>query len=221
MSQPANTKHIPSLRFPEFSGEWEEKKLGDVSTIITGSTPSTAISEYYGGEKLFVSPVDIQGNRYVKTTKTTLTFSGFNQGRKVSKDSVLFVCIGSTIGKVAQAYKECITNQQINSLTANSNNENNFIFSLLELKAPKIRLLAGEQAVPQINKSDFSKLSFLFPKQKEQTKIAAFLSSVDTKIDQLSQKKSLLEHYKKGVMQQIFSQQIRFKGKRPTAPYLI
>ena len=76
-----NKTLVPQLRFQEFDGEWELKKLGEIAKIITGSTPSTTIDEYYDGEKLFVSPADIQENRYVYTTKTTLTESGFNKGR--------------------------------------------------------------------------------------------------------------------------------------------
>ena len=203
---------VPKLRFKEFSGEWEEKKLNDVGLITTGSTPSTSISEYYGGERLFVSPVDIQGNRYINKTKTTLTELGFSKGRKVVKDSVCFVCIGSTIGKVAQLTEDSLTNQQINCITANNKNFNDFVYSLLELKASKIKLLAGEQALPQINKSDFSKLKFYLPSLQEQEKIASFLISVDTRIEQLIKKEQLLQQYKKGVMQKIFNQEIRFKA---------
>ena len=202
---------VPKLRFKEFSGEWEEKKLNDVGLITTGSTPSTSISEYYGGERLFVSPVDIQGNRYINKTKTTLTELGFSKGRKVVKDSVCFVCIGSTIGKVAQLTEDSLTNQQINCITANNKNFNDFVYSLLELKASKIKLLAGEQALPQINKSDFSKLKFYLPSLQEQEKIASFLISIDTRIEQLTKKEELLQQYKKGVMQKIFNQEIRFK----------
>ncbi|WP_026706665.1 restriction endonuclease subunit S [Flavobacterium frigidarium] len=204
---------IPKLRFSGFEGEWEEKKLGEIAKITTGSTPSTHILEYYNGEKLFVSPADIQENRFVFKTKTTLTDLGFSKGRKVAKGSVLFVCIGSTIGKIGQATEECLTNQQINSLTAGKDYDNNFIYELLEKNGTKIKLLAGVQAVPQINKTDFSNFKYFLPSLPEQQKIASFLSSVDEKIQQLSRKKELLEQYKKGVMQQFFSGKLRFKDE--------
>ena len=63
----------PKLRFPEFTGNWKQHKISEVGNIVTGSTPKTSISENYGGDFLFVSPVDIQGNRYVDKTITTLT----------------------------------------------------------------------------------------------------------------------------------------------------
>ena len=44
-------KNTPKLRFPEFTGEWEEKKLGEIAEIITGNTPPTANNEYYNGDK--------------------------------------------------------------------------------------------------------------------------------------------------------------------------
>ena len=123
----------------------------------------------------------------------------------------MFVCIGSTIGKVAQAATECTTNQQINSVVPNSNHDANFLLSLLAKQASRIRLLAGNQAVPILNKSEFSKIEITLPTLPEQRKIADFLTAVDGRIGQLIQKKALLEDYKKGVMQQLFTQAIRFK----------
>lgn len=204
---------VPKIRFKEFSGEWEEKMLRMVGEIITGSTPETKNKEYYNGEYLFVSPFDISSKRYVNNTKTKLTRLGFEKGRRVRKDSVLFVCIGSTIGKIAQAGKDCITNQQINSIQSREEYSDDFIYSLLEFNSNKIKLMAGEQAVPLINKTDFSNIILNFPSIKEQEKIADFLSSVDKKIEKLERKKELWEEYKKGMMQKIFSQEIRFKDE--------
>ena len=203
---------MPALRFPEFGGEWEEKRLGDVGEIITGSTPPTNERGHYDGEYLFVSPFDIQDNRYVENTKTTLTKSGFLNGRKVKKGSSLFVCIGSTIGKVAQAKHDCTTNQQINSVISTSNNDD-FVFSLLQFHSSRIQKLQAEQAVPILNKTTFSNYVLSIPTISEQNKIANFLTAVDEKLQALKKKKALLEQYKKGVMQKIFSQELRFKDE--------
>jgi type I restriction enzyme, S subunit len=205
-------KLLPKLRFPEFKGDWEVCKISDLGEVITGSTPSTSNENFYNGDYLFVSPFDINSGRWVIETKTTLTFAGFSKGRKIRKGSTMFVCIGSTIGKIAQNKIECITNQQINTIVP-INNDEDFIYSLLENHSPKIRMLAAEQAVPLINKTTFSSYILSVPNLEEQTKIATFLSAVDEKLNLLKEKKALLEDYKKGMMQKIFSQELRFKDE--------
>jgi type I restriction enzyme S subunit len=94
----------PRLRFPEFknAGEWEDQSIGDFGKVVTGSTPSTAQPAFYGGGIPFVSPADISDMRFVDQAKNTLTAEGFAETRHIKAGSVLFVCIGSTIGKVAQ-----------------------------------------------------------------------------------------------------------------------
>jgi len=204
--------HIPQLRFPEFNSAWEEKTLGVVAKITTGSTPSTSNNEYYDGNVAFVSPADIQGNRIVRSTKTTITELGLSVVREIKKRSTLFVCIGSTIGKVSQAGVNCATNQQINALTAKNSFDNDFIYSLLESKAPSFQSEMSGGAMPALSFGIVGALKLPYSSISEQQKIAAFLTVVDNKIEQLSKKQELLGEYKKGLMQQIFSQAIRFKA---------
>jgi len=203
---------VPKLRFKEFDEAWKPVILADISNIVTGSTPATSKSEYYDGDFLFVSPADIQENRYVEATKTTLTEEGFNKCRHIPKNSILFVCIGSTIGKIAQNKEICATNQQINAVIPNDDYISDFLYLVLDKLAPSIKLTAGVQAVPLINKTEFGKTEFFTPTLGEQTKIASFLSAVDEKISQLTQKNRLLCDYKQGMMQKLFSQQLRFKA---------
>jgi type I restriction enzyme S subunit len=197
-----------TIRFKADDGsdypDWEEKLLKNVAIITTGSTPNTSVKNYYNGSELFVSPADMGRKRYLHSTKTTLSTLGTSKGREVVKGSVLFVCIGSTIGKLAQTFKKCITNQQINAVTAKFHSCNNFLYSLLEFNAARIKLLAGVQAVPQINKTDFSNLKFNVPVKSEQQKIANFLSSIDKKIEQVSQQITQTKQYKKALLQQMF-----------------
>ncbi|MDM1407443.1 restriction endonuclease subunit S [Myroides sp. DF42-4-2] len=201
----------PKLRFPEFREDWKLFKINDVGLVITGTTPSTSVKEYYNGSNLFLSPADIDDNRFVYNTKTTLSDLGFSKTRKLKPNSIAFVCIGSTIGKIAQVKKEFSTNQQINSIEFKNDFNEDFSYYTLLKESSKIKLMAGVQTVPQINKTEFSKIKISYPTLQEQTKIADFLGAVDKQLDILNQKKEKLNLYKKGTMQQLFAQQIRFK----------
>ena len=196
----------PRLRFPEFrdAGGWEDQSIGNIGKVVTGSTPSTAQPAFYGGGIPFVSPADISDMRFVDQTKTTLTQEGYAQTRPIRAGSVLFVCIGSTIGKVAQNIRDCATNQQINAIIPNSKHSEGFVYFALSLASERIALLAGRQAVPIINKSLFSSVRILVPKLPEQHRIASFLSSIETLITDENQSLEVLKAHKKGLMQQIF-----------------
>ncbi|WP_286818956.1 restriction endonuclease subunit S [Desulfobacter sp. UBA2225] len=203
---PAPGQTTPTIRFPEFrdTGEWQEKSLGGLAKIITGNTPKTADPNNYGGERLFVSPADISDHRYISSTKTNLSDQGFENTREVPPKSILFVCIGSTIGKVAQNICECATNQQINSVIPFKEYSNDFIYSLLEKNSGEIAALAGKQAVPIINKTLFSSITLSCPSLPEQQKIADCFSSLDELIAAQANKLETLKVHKKGLMQQLF-----------------
>ena len=196
----------PRLRFPEFqnAGEWEPKSIGQLGEVVTGSTPSTARPEYYGGDRLFVSPADISDDRFIGKTKTNLTELGFRETRLIKVNSILFVCIGSTIGKIAQNSHECATNQQINSVVPNLDNSDGFVYYALSGITDKIANIAGRQAVPIVNKSLFSSVELPVPKLPEQNRIANCLSSLDQTILAQTQKLQALKTHKKGLMQQLF-----------------
>ncbi len=203
---PAEGKTTPTLRFPEFEDEkgWVYSPLEKIATIVTGNTPSTSDAANYGGTKNFVSPADISDGRFVEGTKTLLSDEGYSKTRKIPADSILFVCIGSTIGKVAQNTFECSTNQQINSVIPFDRVYNAFIYYSLKHISLKIAELSGKQAVPIINKSLFSSVVIGIPFFDEQQKIADCLSSLDELIAAHTQKYQELQCYKKGLLQNLF-----------------
>lgn len=201
---------IPKLRFQGFNDNWATFKLKEVAEIVTGSTPPTSDKTNYGGSYLFLSPADINGGDIIDSSKK-LSLKGWQWVRQIPLDSVVFVCIGSTIGKCGIVKCDFSTNQQINSLIPNEDIDTTFLYSVLLKNASRIKKLAGVQAVPQLNKSDFSALRFNFPSYPEQEKIGILITSLDNKIKLLTKKKEALETYKKGLMQKIFSQELRFK----------
>ena len=182
-----NNKHnklnVPNLRFPEFQGEWEKCKLGDYGKVVTGNTPPTKdIENYENGTYLWASPADLGTIKSITETKTMLSAQGFSKTRTLPKGSVLVTCIGSTIGKAGMATKEMSTNQQINSIVVNDNNDNEFVYYAIQSAFPRYLSSIAVQAVPIISKSSFELLPNNRPYLQEQKKIGKFLSMLDERI---------------------------------------
>ena len=94
---------------------WDISSIGDLGVVVTGSTPPTVHAEYYGGEFMFVAPADISDSKWVRQSEKHLSALGRQVSREIPPKSIMVVCIGSTIGKIALAFESCTTNQQINS----------------------------------------------------------------------------------------------------------
>ncbi|MCI8692211.1 MAG: restriction endonuclease subunit S [Lachnospiraceae bacterium] len=201
---PQNGANVPEIRFDGFTDAWEQRKLNDISEIVTGTTPPTKEKNNYGGVKLFVSPADIQSNRYVNNTITTLTDKGFDLGRKLRPGTSLFVSIGSTIGKVAQIKDFATTNQQINAVIPFEFMDDDYIFSMLEKEATTIKRLSAQQAVPIINKRTFGEIEIMYPSKEEQKKIGRYFTELDHLITLHQRKCNGLKKIRKFMLQNMF-----------------
>ena len=189
--------------------EWEVKRIKDFGPVITGSTPSTLDSENYGGRYMFVSPADLSEDaKYIMTTEKTLSDKGYSQARRIPKGSILFTCIGSTIGKIGIASQDLATNQQINSIVTNGE----YLFYALSFQSNRIKILANEQAVPIINKSDFERIKVAFPPLAEQRKIAEVLGVWDEAIEKQARLIEKLALRKRALMQRLLSAKLRLPG---------
>ena len=192
--------------------EWEVKRIKDYGKVLTGSTPPTSEQDNYGSDFLFVSPADLLDKKYITTTEKKLSDKGFSVSRVMPKGTVLFTCIGSTIGKSGIASTNLTSNQQINAVICNKHNYNEFLYYELCYKSNRIKLFAGKQAVPIINKTDFENISIVCPSLQEQQKIAEILSIWDVAIEKQTQLITQLETRKHGLMQQLLTGKKRVKG---------
>jgi type I restriction enzyme S subunit len=172
-----------------------------LGNIFTGTTPSTSNEEYYGNEYMFVSPADISDDVYVYETEKHLSLSGLNVSRKLPVNSVMVVCIGSTIGKVALTTKECSTNQQINSIVCNKDNDPKFVYYLMKSLESTIKRFAGATAVPILNKQDFSKIKVAIPPLPEQMEISSVMEKFEKTIDSIKAKLLTSQKLKKQILE--------------------
>ena len=176
--------------------------MGDYGKVVTGNTPPTKdIENYENGTYLWASPADLGTIKSITETKTMLSAQGFSKTRTLPKGSVLVTCIGSTIGKAGMATKEMSTNQQINSIVVNDNNDNEFVYYAIQSAFPRYLSSIAVQAVPIISKSAFELLPNNRPYLQEQKKIGKFLSLLDERIatqnkiiEDLKKLKSAISH---------------------------
>lgn len=196
--------------------EWDVKRVKDLGSVITGSTPPTADVSNYGSEYMFVSPADLSDNqKYVLSTEKMLSSKGYAISRKMPKGTILYTCIGSTIGKIGIASRELTSNQQINAVICNDKTE--YLYYALLFTTGRIKMLAGEQAVPIINKSEFENIKLAVPPMEEQRNIAEILGVWDEAIEKQSRLIEKLELRKRGLMQRLLTGRTRLPGF--TAPW--
>lgn len=201
----------PKLRFSEFEGDWEEKKLGELGQIIGGGTPDTNIKEYWNGNIQWFTPTEIKTD-YISKSLRTITKLGLEKSSaKILPKGTILLTTRATIGDIAIALEECSTNQGFQSIVVKEENNNVFILNWIKENIFEFIKRAKGSTFPEISKSELEKILIALPTLSEQTKIANFLTTIDKRLQALQQKKSLLEQYKKGLMQKIFSQELRFK----------
>ena len=208
---------VPQLRFPGFSDEWEEKKLGNISKLT--SSKRVYLDDYVQSGIPFYRGKEISELQKGLTPKDILYISNESYEQYKSKygipqvDDILITAVG-TLGNILRIKdRKPFYFKDGNLIWIKDIYEySNFLEILLEVKNKEIQKTSIGSTQRALTMVELRKLLLPFPAKQEQQKIAAFLTAVDTKIEQLSKKQELLGEYKKGLMQQIFSQAIRFKA---------
>lgn len=207
-------KNVPELRFPGFEDRWEENKLGENATFSKGkglskddmdSSGNTSCIRY--GElytrykeqiKIIFSKTNVSIDELIISKKYDLIIPASGETAIDLATASCVIDSGIALGGDINIIRTKMNNI---FLAYNLNNKNKF----------NIARLAQGSSVIHLYSKHLNILNILYPVIDEQNKIASFLTSVDTKIDLLTKKEGLMEQYKKGIMQKIFSQEIRFK----------
>lgn len=165
--------------------EWKVKTLDSLGRIVTGKTPSSQLADCFGGDIPFVTPSDMDESRIIDRTSRYLTEEGAKAvaSSRIPANAVMVSCIGSDMGKAALAGRNCFTNQQINSIIVNADNDPLFVYYNLKARKYEVLAAAGGSAVPILNKSSFGQFKIVLPPRPEQRAIAHILGTLDDKFE--------------------------------------
>lgn len=206
--------NIPVLRFPEFEGEWVLNSFENISENVMYGLNASAIK--FDGKHKYLRITDIdEGTREFKPNPLSSPAGRIDEQYKLKEADIVFARTGASVGKT-YLYKDedgdlYFAGFLIKFSILNSNPYFVYIQTLRDDYKRWITVMSMRSGQPGINAEEYKSLKFKFPSLPEQQKIASFFTAIDRKINLLKRKLTLLEQYKKGVMQKIFSQEIRFK----------
>ena len=203
---------IPQLRFPEFSGEWRVDKFVDLCKFQQGVQVDVELQSTEPKNN-FLRFLRIE-NYTQKSNDFRYIPKELSSNKSITENEIAIVRYGATAGYIGRGLKGILANNLFKLVLNKDTLDTDYLFHLLRSYKTfcffQSEMSGG--AMPALSFGIVGALKLPYSSISEQQKIAAFLTAVDTKIEQLSKKKELLGEYKKGLMQKIFSQAIRFKA---------
>ncbi|WP_127139861.1 restriction endonuclease subunit S [Flagellimonas marinaquae] len=200
-------KRVPKLRFAEFSGEWEKIQFSKVCDKISDGIHSTPKYNDEGNYYFVNGNNLVDGNIFINENTKRLTENEYLKHKRELNEDTILISINGTIGNLAFYNNEDIVLGK-SACYINIKSKYPKYFFYLSLQTSRVKNYFNSEltgsTIKNLSLKTIKETTLILPSIREQQKIASFLSSVDKKIAQLQQKKTLLEQYKKGVMQQMF-----------------
>ncbi|WP_259688308.1 restriction endonuclease subunit S [Lactococcus cremoris] len=216
-------KKVPELRFPGFTDDWEERKLGEHSNILTGGTPKTSMSNYWNPKEIpWMSSGEVNKRR-LNETDNMISKEGLenSSARWVKENSIVIALAGQgkTRGTVAVNNIPLTTNQSIAAIEPYETLNFEFIFQNLSKRYDELRMMSsGDGTRGGLNKKIIYDIIITAPILEEQQKIGSFFKQLDNTIALHQRKLDLLKEQKKGYLQKMFPKngakvpELRFAG---------
>ena len=209
----------PKLRFKADDGndfpDWEEKKLGDVCSPLTYGMNVAAVK--YDGENKYIRITDIDDESHLYKNDEFVSPDGeLDDKYLVGENDILLARTGASVGKSYLYDKKdgklYYAGFLIKAHVKSENSKFIFYQTLTDRYAKWVQVTSMRSGQPGINANEYSEFMVYVPSLPEQQKIAEFLSTIDTVIEKQKESISAWEERKKGVMQKLFSQEVRFKA---------
>lgn len=186
------------------------KQVKDVGDLVTGSTPSTNHSEYYGKDYPFYKPTDLNAGYMTYKAARYVSVQGFEISRQLPAKSILVTCIGATIGKTGLIRQTGICNQQINAIIPSEEYIPEFVY--FYVISPRfqnsIKTNASATTLPILNKRSFEQLPFVYCSLLEQkaivTKIETAFSAADKAEKAISAALEQAKQLKQSILKRAF-----------------
>lgn len=174
-------------------------KFGEIGKIVTGTTPSTKVKEYYDEDDyMFIGPSDLKNGKNIQYCEKSISNYAYEKykDRFINEKSICIDCIGSDMGNVSITTQKCLTNQQINSITSIDKEFFNFeyIYYVCSMMKKYFHQIGGNgSTMPIINKTQFENIEIKVPELIYQNKIVNILKNFDKKIELNNQINNNLE----------------------------
>ena len=179
---PKNGEDVPEIRFKGFTDAWEQRKLGEVSQIVGGGTPSTGIPEYWDGDIDWYSPVEIGEEIFVSCSQRKITQLGLEKSSaKILPVGTVLFTSRAGIGNTAILEKEGCTNQGFQSIVPKDNElDSYFIFSCSHLLKKYGETKGAGSTFVEISGKQMSLMPLNIPEIKEQKSVGNFFRKLDS-----------------------------------------
>jgi type I restriction enzyme S subunit len=214
---PREGETTPRLRFPEFrnAGPWEVKRLGEVCEVLQGYGFPERFQGKQEGKYPFCKVSDITNavsntGGHIKTAVNYLDEEDVKElrAKPIPKGATVFAKIGEALRLNRRAFVEveCLIDNNVAGIKGRIAQSNDYFLFYLSQLIDLSKHCGG--AVPSVNKSTLESISIFVPSLPEQQKIADCLSSLDEVIELEARKLEALKAHKKGLMQQLFPQEV-------------
>lgn len=198
-------------RLPGFSGEWEGKKLGEITSRYTnGGTPSTLVPEYWTGHIPWITGADVVGQRVTNVRRFITHDAVASSSTNVVDKGDLLVVSRTGVGKLAVAPFDIAISQDLTGVKLVKELAlTEFVFRYFDYKRLLLTNLNQGTSIAGITRDTLSAVVITLPSIDEQRAIACFLFDVDAEITALELRRDKTRAVKQGMMQELLTGRIR------------